>query len=119
LRKNNIDPAIENAVRKILAEISKNYTVIQAVIYGSIARGNAHSDSDVDLAIFLPGSRGNFMDVLLDMSDTACDVLLETGVLIEPLPIWIEEWEHPEKYPNPALLRNIKEEGVCLWAQTN
>ena len=48
------------------------------------------------------------------MADVAFDVLLETGILVSPLPVWLEEWEHPEGYSNPALLRNIDQEGVRL-----
>jgi hypothetical protein len=48
------------------------------------------------------------------MADLAFDVLLETGVHISPLPVWTEEWEHPEAYSNPILLRNIAREGVRL-----
>jgi hypothetical protein len=46
------------------------------------------------------------------MADVAFDVLLETGVLISPLPVWTDEWAHPETYSNPSLLRNIAREGV-------
>lgn len=46
------------------------------------------------------------------MADLAYDVLLETGIHIQPLPIWEEEWEHPETYSNPSLLHNIKREGI-------
>jgi hypothetical protein len=48
------------------------------------------------------------------MSDVAFDVLLETGINISPLPIWIDEWEHPENYSNPDLLMNIATDGVQL-----
>ncbi|AGA32409.1 DNA polymerase, beta domain protein region [Thioalkalivibrio nitratireducens DSM 14787] len=48
------------------------------------------------------------------MADVAYDVLLDTGVLIQPLPIWEEEWRHPEAFMNPALLRNISREGVRI-----
>jgi hypothetical protein len=34
--------------------------------------------------------------------------------LISPLPIWLDEWEHPETYSNPALLRSIVRDGVWL-----
>jgi hypothetical protein len=40
--------------------------------------------------------------------------LLETGINIAPLPIWTDEWENPETYSNPALLRNIAREGVRM-----
>ena len=48
------------------------------------------------------------------MADVAYEVLLETGVLIQPLPIWEEEWEHPELFGNRDLLRNIRRDGVRL-----
>jgi hypothetical protein len=38
----------------------------------------------------------------------------ETGIRIQPLPIWEEEWAHPEAYSNPRLLQNIEREGVRL-----
>ncbi|WP_370645097.1 nucleotidyltransferase [Mycetohabitans sp. B6] len=44
----------------------------------------------------------------------AFDVLLETGVLVEALPLWEDEMEHPELFSNPALIRNIHREGIAL-----
>jgi hypothetical protein len=32
------------------------------------------------------------------MADGAFEVLLETGINISPLPVWLDEWEHPENY---------------------
>ncbi len=49
------------------------------------------------------------------MADMAFDVLLETGITISLFPVWLDEWKHPEDYPNPALLRNIAQEGVRLY----
>jgi uncharacterized protein len=48
------------------------------------------------------------------MADVAFDVLLETGINMSPLPVWLDEWEHPENYSNPALLQNIASEGIRL-----
>ena len=48
------------------------------------------------------------------MADLAYDALLETGIRIQPLPIWEEERVHPETYSNPRLLHNIRREGVRL-----
>lgn len=58
--------------------------------------------------------RVRILDTKLAMADVAYDVLLETGVLIQPLPIWEEEWEHPELFGNRDLLRNIRRDGVRL-----
>jgi uncharacterized protein len=54
------------------------------------------------------------MDTSIDMADIAFDLLLETNVYIQPLPIWEDEWEHPETHSNPPLLENIRREGLPL-----
>ena len=48
------------------------------------------------------------------MADIAFDVLLDTGIRIQPFPIWEDEWTHPESYVNPDLLDNIAHEGIRL-----
>ncbi len=40
--------------------------------------------------------------------------MMETGVLVDPLPLWEEELERPEEFSNPALIANIKREGLRL-----
>jgi predicted nucleotidyltransferase len=111
---NRIDDDTEEAVRRFLALIANRYDMAEAIVYGSRARGTHRPDSDADVAVLLRGEHGRFMTAKLDMADVAFDVLLETGILISPLPIWIDEWEHPENHANPALLRNIDREGVRL-----
>jgi hypothetical protein len=39
---------------------------------------------------------------------------METGVLVEALPIWEDEWEHPDRFSNPALIENIRHQGIRL-----
>ncbi|SEL54774.1 Nucleotidyltransferase domain-containing protein [Ectothiorhodospira marina] len=111
---NHIDHRTEEAVRRFLALISSRYDVARAIVYGSRARGTHRPDSDADVAVLLRGEHQRFLPTKLDMADIAFDVLLETGILISPLPIWLDEWEHPENYSNPILLRNIDREGVRL-----
>lgn len=64
--------------------------------------------------MLLRGHRGKFIATKLAMADLVYDVLLETGIRIQPLPIWEEEWEHPETYSNPRLLHIIEREGIRL-----
>lgn len=111
---NSIDHDTEKTVRRFLALISSRYDIDAAIVYGSRARGTHRPDSDADVAVLLRGERQRFLSVKLDMADAAFEVLLETGILISPLPIWLDEWEHPESYSSPALLRNIDREGVRL-----
>lgn len=110
-----VDEETQRAVRHFLVRIADQYEVAEAIVYGSRARGIFRQDSDADVAVLLRGApQASLLHVKLAMADIAFDVLLETGILISPLPIWIDEWEHPESYSNPALLHNIAREGVRL-----
>jgi uncharacterized protein len=111
---NAIDPGTEDAVRRFLSRIADRYDMAGALLYGSRARGSYRPDSDADVAVLLRGERQRLLPTTLAMADVAYDVLLETGINIAPLPIWTEEWENPDTYSNPALLRNIAREGVRL-----
>lgn len=102
------------AVRAFLDRVAATYPVRGAALFGSRARSNFRPDSDADVAVFLPGATGKFVSTKLAMADFAFDVLLETGIRIQPLPVRDEEWRHPELYSNPQLLHNIEREGTRL-----
>src|SRR6218665_122860 len=57
------------------------------------------------------GEHRRVLTTTLAMADVAYDALLETGIDISPLPVWLDQWEHPERCSNPALLHNIVREG--------
>lgn len=110
----HIDHDTEEAVRRFLALIAGHYDMAGAIVFGSRARGTHRPDSDADVAVLLNGEHQRFLTTKLAMADVAFDVLLETGINISPLPVWLDEWEHPENYSNPALLQNIASEGFRL-----
>lgn len=62
----------------------------------------------------LNGARGDFIDTKLDMAGIAFDVLMETGVLVQPFPLWDGDLAHPERFSNPALIRAIAKDGIRL-----
>ena len=109
-----IDKETEGAARAFISKIVAQYDYVGAILFGSRARHTNHPNSDADIAVLLRGAHGKFLDVKFAMADIAYDVLLETGIRIQPLPIWEDEWEHPETYSNPLLLKNIDREGIRL-----
>ena len=109
-----IDRDTERAVRAFILKVTAQYDHIGAILFGSRARHTNRPDSDADVAVLLRGKPGKFVDVKMAMADIAYDVLLDTGIRIQPLPIWEDEWRHPESYSNPTLLRNISREGIRL-----
>lgn len=110
----DIDAQTEKAVRAFIEKVAAQYDLAGVILFGSRARKSHRPDSDADVAVLLRGRPGRFVTTKLAMADLAYDVLLETGIRIQPLPIWEEEWEHPETYSNPRLLRNIEREGIRL-----
>ncbi len=106
-------PAL-HAARDFASRVAARWPVRSALLFGSQARRTARPGSDADVAVLLVGASGDFVSTKLAMADIAYDVLLESGIRIQPLPIWEQEWAHPEQYPNPRLLQNIAREGVPL-----
>lgn len=109
-----IDPDTAKAVEAFLAEVARRHAMADALIFGSRARGEARRDSDADVAVVLRGTPGHRVDAALEMADIAFDVMMQTGILVDALPLWEEEWEHPERFSNPVLIENIRRDGVRL-----
>jgi predicted nucleotidyltransferase len=102
------------AVSVFLEKLRGAYDVSEAIMFGSRARGDNRPDSDLDLAVVLGGKRADFTATKLDMAGLAFDVMMETGVLVQAFPMWGDDLAHPERFPNPALIRNIAREGIRL-----
>jgi len=102
------------AVTAFLEKLRGTYDVSGTILFGSRARGDNRPDSDLDLAVVLAGKRGSFIDTKLHMAGLAFDVLMETGILIQALPLWEGDLAHPEQFSNPDLIRNIAREGIPL-----
>jgi uncharacterized protein len=112
-----IDADTARAAEAFLTRIAATYPVSRAILVGSRARHDHTEDSDADIAVILTGEHGGHdrVDIVLDMASIAFDVLLDTRVLVEALPLWESEFENPERFSNPALIDNIRREGILLW----
>jgi predicted nucleotidyltransferase len=108
----HVKAAERRAALGFLEKLRGRYDVAQMIMFGSRARGDHGSDSDLDLAMVLNGRRGDFIDVKLDMAGIAFDVMMDTGILVQAFPVWDDDLAHPERFSNPGLLRNIVEDGI-------
>ncbi|MGC8119996.1 nucleotidyltransferase family protein [Marinobacter sp. VGCF2001] len=106
---------IREAVLVFGEKLAGRFDAVQLILFGSRARGDYHDESDADVAVVLAGQPGDFVDTKLEMAGLAFEVLLDTGVLIQALPVWEREWANPQGYSNPELLENIVRDGIVLW----
>ncbi len=108
-----LDPDTENAVRDFLARIPSDIQLDRAILFGSRARGEHQPDSDADVALVLH-ERGNDGKTFWMLAGLAWDVFVDTGIMVQPVTIAIEDWLHPERYLKPGLLKTIDREGIVM-----
>lgn len=105
---------IREVVNKFAQEAKKIYgTKLQEIIlYGSCARGDFESDSDIDILILLnvpPDSIGSERKRILDISD---QLDLDYDVVLAPV---IQNYALYQKYiPVSVFYQNVEREGVKI-----
>jgi uncharacterized protein len=113
-RTASLDDQTLKATQAFLKKIASAYPMREAILFGSRARNTHRPDSDVDIAIVLKGPYGDRAAAVKDMAGIAFHVMMETGVMVEALPLLPDELNHPETFSNPALIHNILREGIRL-----
>ena len=108
-----LDPDTESAVRTFLARLPADLRLEYAILYGSRARGEDRPDSDADLALIIAEGAGDWQ-LVGSLAELAYDVFLESGILIQPVPISLRHWLNPERFARPGFLRNVAREGIVL-----
>jgi predicted nucleotidyltransferase len=109
-----LDCETARAAQSFLRRLAARYPVREAILFGSRARHTHRPDSDADIAVVLDGAHGDRTAAALDMAGIAFNVMMETGVMVEALPLWADDLEHPGTFHNPRLLEHIRREGVRL-----
>jgi predicted nucleotidyltransferase len=97
--------AFAERVRACLGE-----TLVGLRLFGSKARGEAHEESDIDIAVIVSGDRLAAEDAAIDI---AFDVNLAHDVYISPRVILADVFEHPV-WRVTHFVQAVQREGVPL-----
>lgn len=106
---------------ELLKELNNEFgegVILSFALFGSVARGEARPDSDIDLLIvhkpidFDPISK--FVDILLYKISKCCEYrnLRTNGLNPEPYPIFMTE---KDLYESPLILLDIQEHGIIIY----
>lgn len=104
MRRTDVVNQISRAIRQVAPTAT-------AILYGSEARGDARSDSDIDVLILLDGDK---MSLKREMEVTGplYEIELATGVLISPMIMLRKQWEN-RPFKTPFYI-NVMNEGIRI-----
>ena len=110
----------QSDLKKVLDAIvlvyKNNYAdnVVSVILYGSYARGDNTSESDIDVVAIVKGNRADLQAKLDDIWDKAAEISLEYDVVLSPTVIPQDEFE--ENKDVIPYYRNIDTEGIRIVA---
>ncbi|WP_149538425.1 nucleotidyltransferase domain-containing protein [Siccirubricoccus phaeus] len=106
-----MSPQEDPVLRRLRAALEAEYgsRLKRVVLFGSRARGDAHADSDYDVAVFLDRP-GPLWEELGRLAPIVTDIAADTGEMVSAKPFPAEAWENGTS----LLMREIRREGLPL-----
>lgn len=106
----NIDKTIQNFIKQVKLLLGDR--VKKIILYGSYARGDYNTSSDVDIMILTDFNFEEIEKYRDDISDIAFDIELETGIILSPIIKNIDKYN--SRVNIVPFYANVQKEGVVL-----
>lgn len=112
LTNQEVKKIVEELCGSVASLFPKNK--IEAILFGSYARGDAEPGSDIDVLILVDASRQDISARNWQVGDLAAELLLDYGIVVSPI---VENRDYFNKYVDVLpFYRNVEREGVRLGA---
>ncbi len=83
-------------------------SVEQVILYGSVARGEEHPESDIDILVVTRDTSWSFR---ISLAAEASEVLMREGVYVSAKPVNVDRFKQPGE---TLFWRNVRREGLVL-----
>jgi len=106
IKNKSITKSHEIAIKKFSSKVNsvlKN-NLIDIIIYGSVARGEAKTDSDIDVIVVV---KRNAFKNQMKLAEIAFDILLETGEYIS-----VQTMKSKELERDTIFLHNVRNDAI-------
>ena len=112
MRKSEVAAILKEFERDMRNIFKDDFRMVR--LYGSYARGDYHTDSDVDVVAIVHGDRETLQNQLKKVWDSSCELELEYDTILSPTVIPYEEFKQYQT--DLPYYRNISQEGVVISA---
>jgi predicted nucleotidyltransferase len=91
-------PEERKALDDFVADVRQHYgtRLVDILVFGSRARGDARPDSDVDLVVILEDGNWEFREEMMLLSDMAYDAMIDPGIWIQAWPVARAIWKEDD-----------------------
>jgi predicted nucleotidyltransferase len=112
------DAAVSRAIDAFAGAIRRHYgSRLRGLhLFGSRARGDHSTESDVDIAVVLDDRDWDFWREKLMLSDLSYGIVVDTGADVQGWPVRESEWSDPLRHRNPSLVRAMRRDARELKA---
>lgn len=109
-------PAESNTLAQFAETVRHHYgsRVENIALFGSRARGEDVPGSDADIVVVLEDGPWRVWDEKKKLVDLEYEMIVDSGIYIQPWPISASSWQNPDTHRNPAFVRAIKRDAKPL-----
>jgi predicted nucleotidyltransferase len=86
-----------------LSVVAEKYSIEEAILFGSFAKGTQHVDSDIDLAIVFPK-----VDDLFELQVELMQLRTNQELVIEPHPFALSDFDISDPVVNEILKNGVR-----------